>query len=912
MEGALAAVRGGERCTLAILGEAGIGKSALLAQLTARAEAAGLLVLSGRAAEHEHEVPFSLLIDALDEHVATMHPSRIEAAGAELGAVLPSVGEAAPPVAPAERYRLHRALGALLDQLGRQRPYALVLDDVHWADDASIEAVLHLLRRAPRAPHLTVFAARPGELAPRVLDAARSAPGWTELRPAPLDREAALELLPSELSADVRERMRREAGGNPLFLLELGKLGGEAALPATLLAAVAAEVARVPEDARALIEAAAVAGDPFDLELAAAAAGIEPGAAGPALDALVGADLVRASAPSFHFRHPLIRRAVYDGSPPAWRLAAHERVAEALAARGADPVARAYHVEQFARPGDEEALALLVEAARAAEGGSPAAAAARYATALRLLPYGDDERRAELLAPMGRALAYAGRLEDAVAALDEAISLSPPEARGELVDAAVEVDFLLERFDRAGARLEHALEDASPAVRPWLVQSRAIVATSVHDFAEMDRWFARVEDEARTAATPELLLSAAGSRAVLALFRGEGSKEVFEEATRQLAEIDDAVLGERLQLGWSLGQLLLQSERYRDAVTVLERALSVARASNHGAFTVMFHSLLAISKQPLLDLDGALEHLDIAEEMARLQELDALCAITLSRRVGVLTALGERAEAERAAAASDEMLERVPASQPAIWSATRNAIARLAHDPERMLAAVAAIAGEGLERIPPPSQAPAVLPLVRAMIALGRVDEAARWSERLSALAERMPLPATVVRAERVRAEVLLARGEAAQAVVVARAAAERAVAIPAEELAARLLAGRALVAAGERDAGLAELQYVADAAARAGAAADRDAAARELRRAGARVAAGARRAGDARAGGTDGLTERERDVAELVARGRTNREVAEALFLSEKTVENHLSRVYAKLGLRSRAELVAALGSQA
>jgi DNA-binding CsgD family transcriptional regulator len=228
-----------------------------------------------------------------------------------------------------------------------------------------------------------------------------------------------------------------------------------------------------------------------------------------------------------------------------------------------------------------------------------------------------------------------------------------------------------------------------------------------------------------------------------------------------------------------------------------------------------------------------------------------------------------------------------------------------------MIEAVTEIAGERIERIPPPSQAPPVLALVRAEIALGRVDEAARWSAQLAALVERLPLPATVVRSECVRAEVLLARGEAAEAAAVARAAAQRAIAIPDEELAARLLTGRALVAAGERDAGVAELRHVADAAARAGAVAHRDAAARELRRAGARVAAGARRAGDARSGGTDGLTERERDVAELVARGRTNREVAEALFLSEKTVENHLSRVYAKLGLRSRAELVAALGPQ-
>jgi DNA-binding CsgD family transcriptional regulator len=407
------------------------------------------------------------------------------------------------------------------------------------------------------------------------------------------------------------------------------------------------------------------------------------------------------------------------------------------------------------------------------------------------------------------------------------------------------------------------------------------------------------------------MISAAGRRAALALFRGEGSQELFDEATRQLAELDDAVLGQRLQLGWSLGQILLQSERYRDAATALDRALAVARATHHGAFTVTFHSLLAVAKRPLLDLDGALEHLDVAEEMARLQGLELICAVTLSRRVGVLTARGERAEAERSAVESDAMLEHLPASQPAVFAAARNAICRLGHDPERMIDAVTEIAGERIERIPPPSQAPPVLALVRATIALGRVDEAARWSQQLSALVARMPLPATAVRSERARAEVLLARGEAVEAAAVARATAQRAVEIPDEELAARLLLGRALVTAGERDAGVAELQYVTDAAARAGAVAHRDAAARELRRAGARVAAGARRAADARVGSADGLTERERDVAELVARGRTNREVAEALFLSEKTVENHLSRVYAKLGLRSRGELIASLGPQ-
>ncbi|HYC80361.1 MAG TPA: AAA family ATPase, partial [Solirubrobacterales bacterium] len=372
IEGAVAAVAAGESRAVGVFGEAGIGKSALLEATVSSADSAGLQVLSGRAAEHEHDVPFSLVVDALDERVAAMNPSRVAAAGPELGEVLPA---AAPePGAPlpaaagaAERYRYHRALRALLELLGRERPFALVLDDLHWADEASVELVLHLLRRSPRVPHLLLFALRPVDPAARLIDAARSAPSWTELRPAPLAEEDALTLLPGDLEPSLRERMAREAGGNPLFLRELGRLGAGAAkeLPSTVLAAVRQEVADLPEPAAALLQGAAVAGDPFDPELAALVAEADPEAALAPLDLLVAAGLVHSAGGgrNFGFRHPLVRRAVYDAAPPGWRLAAHERAAAALAARGADPAQRAYHVERYARPGDEAAIELLAAAA---------------------------------------------------------------------------------------------------------------------------------------------------------------------------------------------------------------------------------------------------------------------------------------------------------------------------------------------------------------------------------------------------------------------------------------------------------------------------------------------------------------------------------------------------------------------
>ena len=174
--------RDGEARVLLVAGEAGIGKSALLAATGARARAAGLLVLEGRAAEHERDVPFGLVVDALDDHVAGLHPRRVGTVGPDLAAVLPAVrGAGAPPAAGdgSERFRYHRALRALLELLGRERPLALLLDDLHWADAASVELVLHLLRRPPRVPHLLAVATRPVDPAPRLLDAMRGASART-------------------------------------------------------------------------------------------------------------------------------------------------------------------------------------------------------------------------------------------------------------------------------------------------------------------------------------------------------------------------------------------------------------------------------------------------------------------------------------------------------------------------------------------------------------------------------------------------------------------------------------------------------------------------------------------------------------------------------------------------------------
>jgi hypothetical protein len=269
------AARDGDAREIGIVGEAGIGKSALLDALAAAADGAGLLVLRGRAAEHESGVPFALAIDAFDDHVADMHPTRVASVGPDLEAVLPAAARSRVPEpatgGPAERFRYHRALHALIELLGRQRPLAVLLDDLHWADEASVELIAYLLRRPPRVGFLLGFTLRPSEGASRLLEVARRSPNWVELQLAPLPQEAARQLLPADLAPGVRDRVLHDAGGNPLFLLELARRA-EDTLPDRLVAGVRQELNDLDDQVRTFAWAAAVAGDPFDVDVAAAAA----------------------------------------------------------------------------------------------------------------------------------------------------------------------------------------------------------------------------------------------------------------------------------------------------------------------------------------------------------------------------------------------------------------------------------------------------------------------------------------------------------------------------------------------------------------------------------------------------------------------------------------------------------------
>ncbi len=360
----------------------------------------------------------------------------------ELGEILPSLrpaGGARGESVADERYRSHRAIRTLLALLAADRPLVLVLDDLHWGDAASIELIGALLRRGPRAPVLFALAFRPSQ-APARLSAALAVPSVRRMALGELSEAQAGELL-GDLQPGAVAAIYRHGGGNPFYLEQLARDGGDAwrhrvpngdgagnGVPAAVAASLAEELASLSGEQRALLDAAAVAGEPFEAGLAAVIAELSPPEGLAALDGLLALDLVRPTAVPrrFIFRHPLVRRAVLESAPGGWKLAAHARAAAALAAGGAAAAECAHHVEHCASQGDEEAIALLLKAGGAAAPRAPAVAAHWFEVALRLLPAEDRERQVDVRVDLARTLRSLGELERCRETLLEALALLPP------------------------------------------------------------------------------------------------------------------------------------------------------------------------------------------------------------------------------------------------------------------------------------------------------------------------------------------------------------------------------------------------------------------------------------------------------------------------------------------------------
>src|SRR4051794_16761007 len=283
LDGAVDALKREGPAATVLVGEPGIGKTRLLAELAAHADARGDLVFSGSASELEADLPFWVFVDALDEFVAGLEPRRLSSLGgqarAELELVLPSMPRqhvASGPALQDERYRAHRAVCELLECIAASAPLVLILDDVHWADPASIDLLAALLRTPPSAAVLLALAARPRQLPERLagaLERARRAGRLTRVELGALRRAEAGELLGDGVDAALADTLYGLSGGNPFSLEQLARSAprtGEPAPPAAsgtmggikvppaVAASVTGELALLSPGSRKLLEGAAV------------------------------------------------------------------------------------------------------------------------------------------------------------------------------------------------------------------------------------------------------------------------------------------------------------------------------------------------------------------------------------------------------------------------------------------------------------------------------------------------------------------------------------------------------------------------------------------------------------------------------------------------------------------------------
>jgi ATP/maltotriose-dependent transcriptional regulator MalT len=929
-----------------VAGEPGIGKTRLLRELAARAGARGHLVLSGAASEFERDLPFSVFVDALDEYVAGLEPDRLAvldgAVQAELAHVFPSLSALAggQQVSPQhERYRSHRAVRALLEHLAQTLPLVLVLDDFHWADSASVELLGALLRRAPAAAVLIAVAFRPRQTPERVamtLERAHRSAAMTRVDLGALTPVEARQLLGERFDVAGAALLYQESGGNPFYLEQLARSPARAPrftsapeisltgldVPAAVAASLAEELTLLSDAGRLVLEGAAVAGDPFEPELAAAAAATSEAAAMHAVDELLGLDLIRTTdvPRRFGFRHPLVRRAVYEATGGGWRLGAHERCAEALAARGASAAARAHHVERSARQGDLAAVAVLREAGETTARLAPESAARWFGGALRLLPQtGSAQDRVELLLARSQSWAAAGRFTDSHEAVLEAVALVPgqPSAFNTTVaTACASVERSLGRYEHAHARLVRALRLLPGPASVERVE--LLIELTLNEFYRsryhaMRDWAAPAASTAKEVGDAALIAAAA----VMPAFADAmtGPTQTARSRRAQAAALVDELSDDELSLrpdaaGWlAIAEVYL--DLYAEADAHASRALGLARASGQGDPLHRLYPVLPRVWYVRGKLAEAAELLDGAIEAGRLLGSPPALAGNLFNRSVVALAAGDLDIALATAQESVELTRDLDEGFVTAWAAAR--LASVLFETGEPGGAVELLlgraGGEELTLIPGGWRAYCLELLTRCWLALGRPIKAGRTAALAEAMAAAVRLPLAATWADRAIAAVALDAGDAVLAAERALASADAADAVgaPIEAALSRTIAGRALAGTGQKDRAVAELQHAAAALDACGAWRYRQSAEHELGKLGRRPHRRTR-PGNANGAGIESLTGRELQVARLVVDRKTNPQIARELFLSQKTVETHLRNIFHKMGVATRAALARAV----
>lgn len=892
----LTGAKAGTSGVVVLVGEAGIGKTALLD--FASASAAEFLTLRSRAVESESELPFGALsqlcrpILGQIDHLDARHRTALRGA----------LGLSATPVHTGSA--VGAAVLALLASAAEQRPLLLLVDDTHWLDPGSAEALAFALRRLRMDAVACLLATRPQAEGQSLVA------GFDDLQVGPLEPGDAEVLLqnsaPAESDAAARQSMLEVAGGNPLALLELPRHapavprihGTPLPIGERLEREFAGRAAELSPSAQQALLTAAASGSE-DVAIVGAALhrlGLDISD----LEAAEPSGLVVLEGGTVRFRHPLVRSATYHRATPAERRDAHRSLGES------DPhVERAaWHLAAAAVQADDQAAHALENAAEAARARSDFAMSAKaYQRAAQLSR--EHAERLRLLTAAADTAWLGGDTTRALELIEEAL-LGRPDAprRGELLHTRGTIEHFIGEARRAHLTLEGAADllvdtDSRRAAlslteavgsalftgetdRAVMLGERAIVLAGTGSHAQVV--FASVPRGA------SLLLAGRATEA------GPILREAAAAARNDELDADPRNLTWAALAGWWVGDGELMSRRggqaldwARDAVAPAAMPWAAALAGLGDIMTGRWRDARVVLQQGV--------------EAGRLTSQHGHLAMTLSFTALLDAAQGRRDQCRATVAEGEAITDALGLRWIGNWLLRSLAVLDLGDAGRGGWDGVVRL-WRSLQEAPlrEPLTSSSWGDLIEGLIHMGEADAAREYLEQFSREAADFgePLPSAIAH----RCHGLLAEGERTVEHLEDSLDFLARTTHPFETARTRLCLGRARRHQGERLDARQHLHEAAATFARLGAVPWEDQANAELR------ATGERRAHRAR-DGSNQLTPQELQIALAVADGCTNRDVATRTFLSPRTVEWHLSSIYRKLGVTSRTAMVRALAEQ-
>jgi DNA-binding CsgD family transcriptional regulator len=923
VDAALAAALVGGGRLVVIEGPAGIGKTSILGEARERAAASGFVVLHGRGGEMESAFSFGVVRQLFEAVLAHASKARREqllagaAAHAErlFGAGSPDDGAAGEDAA----FALMHGLYWLALNLAESQPIAIAVDDLQWVDEPSLRWLAYLARRIENAPIVVLATLRPVESEDPQLTELIVDPATTLVRPNALSAPAVSDIVRTELSAEAEDEFcsacHRATGGNPLLLRELLRALAaenvppvcasidmvERVAPDAVARSVRLRLSGLPAEASRLARAVSVLGDGADRDAAAALAELGQREISPAATTLARVDLLR-SEPPFRFVHPLVRNAVYESIPAEERDLAHVRAAATLRSAGASSAQVAAQLLRAAPGSVEDARGTLREAAQLASSEGALESAVRYLTRALAEPASDEER-GELLLELAAAEASLG-VPAVIQHLRAAAALLRDERRrAETALALGNALYWAGEEEKGVEVLEQALDDfgdLDPPLRHRLEAELVVNATRLQSqYEKARRRLEAMSVSAHEGIGARLLLSAQAYHECV------GGGDAERAATRALEALTAMPDDERARNYVAGSYALLYTDRLEEGVQLLGSALAEARrrgAAFHFSSLSMTRSIFHYARGALVEAE--------ADGRAAIEALPHHKVWFVSPAHGwlaqILLERGMTDEAAHVLETAEGLVDSAahPFSQtPRLRARSMLEAIRGDHRAALEHALELGRTAAAFGHVNPPASYPAWRSLAALQHhALGETGEALALAHEEAELARAWGAPRTLGRALRIQGlieggdEGIDAIREAVVVLEPSPARLEHAYAL--ENL------GGALRRDNQRTEAREYLRESLELAQRLAANLLSEEAHEEL------IATGARPRRLVRSG-VDALTPSERRIAALAAEGLSNRDIAQSLFVTLRTVEMHLSNAFRKLDISSRTQLPAALAAE-